>query len=269
MAFRRKRRSFGRGGHRARRRFEVSQVSRVATVSIEEGSSSRSGPFPVAIPLITQFGLMRTGDISGAVPQAVMDSSIRGISVARIILETDITWTMSNREPDSPLGKAFIEMGEGIYHDEIVSQPSPIMTVTAPVHIPNWFENEVGDLAIANSQEGGGFGEVFEFPKRVLFRRWGLAQVMSTSGQAIVDFNDTSADATQTRRGTAALAGISQIGSMQYQNPVTWSQRRIKARAFLKDTEGIFYGASIHWHGDVPFTAQINVNAVIAYHVVR
>jgi len=256
-----RKRGFRRGTSRRRSKFryEVSQVSLQQTANVTS-DFTRDDPLTLSFELLSQFGLITTNSIntSPASRAAVIDSSIRGVAVASIYYDFNVLFTPVLEDPIG-IARFFIECADCVYVDDIASSTTPAMEPGfSPQTIPNLFSNQVGNQVFdsTDSTEQGGFSEIFQFPDRVLYRRWG-----SLEGATIKGTGNTAVD-------QGALMGLPTT-SLKSQSPVDYAAKRIKRRCFLKDDQGLFVGVNLVGHNPDPVDVAVQCNAVLVYRTVR
>lgn len=271
MAFRKR---FSRGRFIRRRRgprVEVSQFWRSATISVSANSTNQVTPFSVAMPLLSQHALMRTAQVpSTSEVLEVYDSSIRGISLKGLTFWSDLVYTRQNAVSGSCPHGAFA-VGESVYVDPmklIDQQSNEPGLFPAPIHLPNLLSDT---FSMADSPSFGPQDELFGEPNRTLFRRWAYSFYTSFNEDDYSNNVDDPCDVSSadTRAITAALKDGFGDTSLARQHPVTWAMRKIRRRAFIRDTEALW--ASITIGGPIPFAfnAVWSVGAVLAYRVAR
>jgi len=272
MAFKRR---FSRGRFSRKRRgprVEVSQFWRSASISVAANSTSQVTPFSVAMPLLSQHALMRTAQVpSTSEVLEVYDSSIRGISLKGLTFWSDLAYVRGNAVSGScPHG--LFAIGESVYVDpmKLIDQQSIEPGLfPAPIHLPNLLSDT---FSMADAAAFGPQDELFGEPNRTLFRRWAYLKYASFNEDDFANNNGEPCGVTDGGNLGAVMAAIKDAAgdnTAAQQHPVTWAMRKIRRRAFIRDTEALW--ASLTIGGPIPFdfAAVWSVGAVLSYHVAR
>jgi len=253
-----RRRGFRGKARRKGPRYEVSQLSLLQSVSVTT-DFTRDDPAVVSFPLLSQWGLITTADLTiGAGRVAVIDSSVRGVAIASVYYDFNVAFAPAIDASVAP-ARFFVEVADCLYVDDIAQSPTGSQeTDFSPETTPNLFTNQIGSnvLGTADTTTAGGFSEVFQFPDRILYRRWGVldgAQVDDT-GNNVIDQNSLMSAPTS---------------SLKMQSPVDYAAKRIKRKAFLKDNQGLFVSVNLVGHNPDPIDVVCFCNAVIVYRSVR
>jgi len=253
-----RKRGFRGKARRFRPKFEVSQLSLQQSFNVTS-DFTRDDPGVVSFPLLSQWGLITTSDVQvGQGRVAVIDSSVRGIAIASIYYDFNVLFTPVIDTPVNT-SRFFIEVADCLYVDDIASSTTPANeTDFSPETTPNLFTNQVGSsvLASADTTGSGGFSEIFQFPDRVLYRRWGALE------GALID------SVQEVGHPGIDLMAVPTT-TLKAQSPVDYAAKRIKRRAFLKDDQGLFCSINLVGHNPDPVDVSVNVNCVIVYRTVR
>jgi len=222
--------------------------------------------------MLSQHALMRTAQVpSTSEVLEVYDSSIRGISLKGITFWSDLAYTRQNAVTGScPHG--LFAIGESIYVDpmKLIDQQSTEPGLfPAPIHLPNLLSDT---FSMADNPAFGPQDELFGEPNRTLFRRWAYLKYLSFNEDQFGVRDDpcgTTDPTTDTGIVMAAIKDGLGDSSAAAQHPVTWAMRKIRRRAFIRDTEALW--ASLTIGGPIPFDflAVWSVGAVLSYHVAR
>jgi len=251
--FRGKTRRFRKGP-----RFEVAQVSLLQTAEVTN-EFTRDDPLQLSFPLLSQFGLITTGIDSNGGRSAVIDSSVRGLMVASVYY--DFNMFVSPVLDTDATARFAIEVADCLFVDTLSKDPSGGQGASTfdPELVPNLYANQVGAQVFNTAPDvtgAGGFSEVFAFPDRILYRRWGIldATQLSLTGNTVLDSEN--------------LVN-SKTASLKLQAPVDYAAKRIRRRAFMKDDQGLFCGINIVGHNPDSINVAVFCNAVIVYRSVR
>lgn len=221
-----RRRSFRRGFKRRGPTPEVSQFSQTIELTVAAGTGSGS-PSLATVQLLGQKALIGTG---GGEP--VYDPALKGLSIKEVLYDTSLVLT--SPAAGVPDVAAFAQVGEAVFPD---AYSFPNLPTVVPNHPPVWmFLGEVGDNASP-------LREVDAFPKRIMYRRWGLMPIGDLQ--------------------------ISPNMPMSWVAPQTWHSTRIRGRVFLADEEALWAGLAATNPTVVDITLAWTVTGVVVYHARR
>lgn len=239
-------------------RYEVSQVSLIQSANVTS-DFTRNDPLQLSFPLLSQWGTITTNLGPSSTRQAVIDASVRGISIKSVYYDFNVILTPS-LEASIATARFGIEVADCLFVDHISTNSTGGQDSTTfdPDLVPNLYANQVGAQVFeAGDVTGaGGFADIFAFPDRILYRRWGTlegTQILVTGNTVLDSENLVNA----------------QIASLKFQAPIDYAAKRIKRRAFLKDDQGLFCGINMVGHNPDPIDVAVQCNAVIVYRTVR
>lgn len=154
----------------------------------------------------------------------------KGITVKGINYSS--AWFLGSSPVDG--ANAYANIAESIAVDQFATGSG-----STPARIPNLFTSQVGSIA------PNPVTEITTFPRRTLYRRWAL---MPIGSQNAATFNQ-------------------QVGLVDNANANGWPERRLRTRARLSETDGLWFMMNVHNPTVGTLTISGEVRGVISYTV--
>lgn len=216
-------RRFSRRLRAPRVKWEVSQFNQLIQSNVS-AEASHGNPFVFDYPILNQAVIQQTLG-TGAFS---VNAGWKGISIKKVIYDVDFV-VLSNVDGGGEIG--FMEVSDALFISEIEAGSSGGLASRSAW---NPFVSEIGINAAAGV-------EVTEFPKRILFRRWGYMPI--------------------TNLGAA-------YGPSSYYNPGNYGVKRLRSRAFMQDTEGLFCHIGLTNPAIVELNVVVRIAGVCVWRIV-
>jgi len=231
-----------------------------------QSHTSRDDPQQVSFHLLSQIGLLATQGVETRLP--VVDQTIRGIRVGRIVYDFDLVKVPDNAGDFSGRATQYeCEFNDFLFVDRLAATTDPQNegATQTPTLIPNLWQNQVGDFSVGTDSNPSGSGaaaSLFGLPSKILYRRWGTFQRQQINQSAW-----SSADS-----AGIALASMSAPASLRSQQPVHYAAKKLRLGITLRDDEALFCGVNGITHS--PNTSQEDVfalflNWIVSYRAFR